>query len=162
VTYPEEILDEGIDNGTMPDNVDTLAALVIGQRIVNVEMNVPLPEDVDHWGRSEGTAITLSNGQRVFLVDTDDCCAHTYLEKFLLNVKNIDHVILGVGTTGEYTKWHVFAALGDVLQLDVSWSPGNPFYYGYGFDIIVVESSQMPVTPYEEAEALRSIQEGKT
>jgi hypothetical protein len=28
--------------------------------------------------------------------------------------------------------------MGDVLELQVGWSPGNPFYYAYGFHIDVV------------------------
>jgi hypothetical protein len=49
----------------------------------------------------------------------------------------VEHAILGVGTTEGYTKWHIYADFGDVMQLDVGWSCGNPFYYGYGFDIAV-------------------------
>lgn len=36
-----------------------------------------------------------------------------------------------------FTKWHIYADMGDVMELDVEWSCGNPFYYGYGFDIVV-------------------------
>jgi hypothetical protein len=70
-----------------------------------------------------------------------DCCAYTELESFLLNVGNIDHVITGVGTTNGYTTWHVYADLGDVLEMQVGWSCGNPFYYGYGFQISVEAKS---------------------
>jgi hypothetical protein len=73
----------------------------------------------------------------VFLVGTDDCCAYTELETFLLNVDKVDHIITGVGTTDGYTKWHIYCDFGDVLELTVGWSSGNPFYYGYGFAIIV-------------------------
>ena len=48
---------------------------------------------------------------------------------------------MGVGTTGEYTRWHIYADLGDVLELTVGWSCGNPFYYGYGFYIDVVPAA---------------------
>lgn len=41
------------------------------------------------------------------------------------------------GTTDGYTTWHIYADFGDVMRLKVDWSPGNPFYYGYGFDIAV-------------------------
>lgn len=30
------------------------------------------------------------------------------------------------------------AVVGDVMELEVGWSCGNPFYYGYGFSINVV------------------------
>ena len=73
------------------------------------------------------------------LVDTDDCCAYTDLEEIILNLDKIDHAILGVGTTEGYTKWHIYADLGDVVEMQVGWSCGNPFYYGYGFEIAVVD-----------------------
>lgn len=135
--YPTETLDEEEDDGTMPANVADLGAHVIGHRIVSVEKDVPVPDDVARWGRSAGTRITLDSGKSVFLVDTDDCCAYTGLDSFLLHHDRIDHIITGVGTTDEYSKWHIFADMGDVLELEVGWSSGNPFYYGYGFDIFV-------------------------
>jgi hypothetical protein len=72
-------------------------------------------------------------------VGSGDCCAYTELESFLLNPELVDHVITGVGTTDGYQTWHVYADMGDVLKLDVGWSCGNPFYYGYGFTIRVVD-----------------------
>jgi hypothetical protein len=57
-----------------------------------------------------------------------------------LHPERVDHIITGVGTTGGYTTWHIYADMGDVLELSVGWSSGNPFYYGYGFDISVVEA----------------------
>ena len=44
---------------------------------------------------------------------------------------------MGVGTTDDFQTWHIYCDLGDILELDVAWSCGNPFYYGYGFDIDV-------------------------
>lgn len=123
--YPVEILSEDDDNGTMPENVAALSEAVIGHRISSA-----IQED----GRF---IITLDNGDRVCLADTSDCCASTYLESFLLNPRAVDHAILGVGTTDEYTTWHIYADFGDVMEMTVGWSPGNPFYYGYGFDIHV-------------------------
>lgn len=139
--YPAETLGPDDDNGTMPDNVAALADAVVGHRIVSVERNVEIPHQERYWGRSHGTAITLDSGKRVYLADTDDCCAHTELDAFLLHPELVDHIITGVGTTDEYTTWHVFADAGDVLELTVGWSPGNPFYYGYGFDISVQDVS---------------------
>lgn len=136
-TYPVEILGPDDDDGTMPENVEKLAEAVVGHRIVNVEKNAEIPKAERYWGRSHGTAITLDSGKRVFLADTDDCCAYTELQDFLLHADKIDHIIMGVGTTDGYTKWHVYADLGDVLELTVGWSSGNPFYCGYGFDITV-------------------------
>lgn len=125
--YEEERLDPDYDDGTMPDNVATLRDQVVGHRIVSAE-------------RDGGTfTITLDSGKRVELADADECCAYTGLESFLLHPERVDHVITGVGTTGDYTTWHVYADLGDVLEMTVAWSAGNPFYYGYGFSIRVVE-----------------------
>lgn len=127
--YPAEILGPDDDDGTMPQNVENLKDLVVGHRIVDVER------------KGSKTFITLDNGDRVSLVDTSDCCAYTELNAFLLNAENIDHVITGVGTTGDYTNWHIYADMGEVLELMVSWSCGNPFYYGYGFHIQVEDGN---------------------
>lgn len=139
VNYEPETLGEDSDDGTMPGNVAELAEAVVGHRIVSVEKDAEIPEAARSW-RSSGTALTLDNGKRVFLADTDDCCAYTELEAFLLHLELIDHIITGVGTTDGFTQWHVYADMGDVLELTVGWSCGNPFYYGYGFAISVVEA----------------------
>lgn len=139
--YPVETLDENADDGTMPANVETLAEAVVGHRIVAVEGDAEIPKAGHYyWGSERGLALTLDNGKRVFLGDTSDCCAYTELISVIKHLDQIDHIITGVGTTDGYTKWHVFADLGDVLELEVGWSAGNPFYYGYGFDITVVEA----------------------
>lgn len=131
--YPEEVLND-YDDGTMPENVAELEMAVIGHRIVSAEEG-----QVDSRQNSTGLILTLDNGTQVQLVDTNDCCAYTALEGFLLHPEMVDHMILGVGTTDGYTKWHIYADFGDILELDVGWSCGNPFYYGYGFDILVKE-----------------------
>lgn len=126
--YPTEVfLDNDTDDGTMPENVATLAEAVVGHRIISAEKE------------GEGTVITLDSGKRVILADTGDCCAYTELESFLLHPERVDHIITGVGTTDEYTTWHIYADFGDVMELKVGWSCGNPFYYGYGLDIRVEE-----------------------
>lgn len=140
VNYQPETLGEDDDDGTMLGNVAALTEAVVGHRIVSVERDVPISE-AKAWRSTTGTALTLDNGKRVFLADTDDCCAHTELEAFLLHADRIDHLITGVGTTNGFTHWHVFADMGDVLELTVNWSCGNPFYYSYGFDITVVEAA---------------------
>lgn len=140
MTYEPEVLEEDDDDGTMPENVDALSQAVVGHRIVDVERNIVDPQSA--WARRQ-TTITLDNGHKVRLIDTDDCCAYTYVEAFLLHPDLVDHEILGIGTTNEYTTWHIFADLGDILELTVGWSPGNPFYYGYGFDIQVEDTSDV-------------------
>jgi hypothetical protein len=143
--YPTEALDPDEDDGTMPENVAALTDAVVGRRIVSAERETIQRET--GYGRTYTETpfvITLDDGRRVIMRDTDDCCASTELEQFLLNPEAVDHMILGVGTTGGYTTWHIYADFGDVMQLKVGWSCGNPFYYGYGFDIQVED---VPPTP---------------
>jgi hypothetical protein len=141
--YEKEILPADEDDGTMVSNVETIGEAVIGHRIVSVEHGVDVRPDPDpdkyYWNGNSGTVITLDNGTRVGLIATSDCCASTELESFLLHADRIDHIITGVGTTEGYTKWHIYADMGDVLELTVGWSCGNPFYYAYGFEIVVQE-----------------------
>lgn len=136
MNYEPEILGEDDDNGTMPENVRELADAVTGHKIVSAE-KAQFP---GRWCHGETrTVITLDNGKRVTLADSGDWNAYTELEAFLLHPELIDHVITGVGTTGGYTTWHIYADMGDVLELTVGWSCGNPFYYAYGFDIRVIQ-----------------------
>jgi len=130
-SYPTEILDS---DGTMPANVAQLADAVIGRRIVSAAR-----ETIEgrYYGSAAALVLTLDDGRRVSLQNESDCCAYTTLESFLLDPGSVDHMILGVGTTGGYTTWHIYADFGDVMTLQVGWSCGNPFYYGYGFDIVV-------------------------
>ena len=165
-SYPEDSLDNHPDapdnyppedDGTMPQNVDTLAEQVIGRRIIKaeqVDFNYKEFEGAGEiywssWDNGHGLVLTLDDGRRVALVDTSNCCAYTTLEKFLLHPERIDHAITGVASTNGYTKWHIFADLGDILELDVSWSEGNPFYYGYGFQIGVSNVLDSYVIPGE-------------
>ncbi|MDM1884337.1 DUF7448 domain-containing protein [Mycobacteroides abscessus] len=131
------------DDGTMSENVAELAKCVVGHRIVKAENGQTVnlgPYDGKRNCYSEsltGLVLTLDSGVQVVIADTSDCCASTTLEKFLLHPERVDHVITGVASTDGFTKWHIFADFGDVMELEVSWSAGNPFYYGYGFDIAV-------------------------
>lgn len=132
--YPAETLGEDDDDGTMPASLAALDGAVVGHRIVSAERT-------EVAGRYYGTDValvpTLDNGTRAIIRDTDDCCAFTSVESFLLRPESVDHIITGVGTTDGFTRWHIYADLGDVLTLDVGWSCGNPFYYGYGFHVDV-------------------------
>jgi hypothetical protein len=134
--YPIETLDDEEDDGTIVANVEALEAAVIGRRIVSAAEE---PVERRYQGTTDALVLTLDDGHRVILADTYDCCAFTTMENFLLNPAAVDHVILGVGTTDGYTTWHIYADFGDVMKLEVGWSCGNPFYYGYGFDIRVEE-----------------------
>lgn len=133
--YPEEILSGDDDDGTMPGNVAELEESVVGHKIVSVERG-DIPE---RFYNSTGLILTLDDGRTVSLANTDDCCAYTELDSFLLHPELIDHVITGVGTTDGFSTWHIYADMGDVLELNVGWSCGNPFYYGYGFHITVTD-----------------------
>lgn len=142
--YPNEVLHEDHDDGTMPANVAELGEAVIGHRIANVTEIAYVPEQFQHMWKTTGAVLTLDNGKQVYMFDTDDCCAYTSVEGILRHIDQIDHIITGVGTTEGYTKWHIYADLGDVLELTVGWSCGNPFYYGYGFNIQVVDDPDAP------------------
>lgn len=146
--YPEEELDSyQEDDGTMPKNVDHLRDAVVGHRIVKAEARET--EVTRQYGVYENqTVLTLDDGRQVILQDTRDCCAFTEMKDFWLDPSSVDHVITGVGTTGSYTTWHIYADFGDVMRLQVGWSSGNPFYYGYGFDITVVEDNDGTTNPY--------------
>lgn len=126
--YPEETLDSDEDNGTMPESRDELAAHVIGHRIHSATQD------------ARGFVLTLDDGRQVIVKDTSDCCAYTEVRAFLLHPELVDHVIMGVGTTDDYSTWHIYADAGDILELTVDWSAGNPFYYAYGFGIEIAEA----------------------
>lgn len=136
-TYPIEGLDPQDDNGTMPANVEALRQAVVGHRIVKAERR-----PITSYPWSPPLFLTLDDGTEVRVADDGDCCAVTELKAFLLHPELVDHMIMGVGTTEKYTRWHIYADLGDVLELTVDWSCGNPFYYGYGFNIDVVEATK--------------------
>lgn len=130
--YEEEVLDpEWDDDGSIVRSKEYLADLVVGHRIVSAEL---VTNEYHSYGDSDKTMVlTLDDGRRVKMRGYGDCCAFAEVNSFLLNPERVDHVITGVGTTDGYTTWHVYADLGDVLELSVGWSCGNPFYYGYGF-----------------------------
>ena len=136
--YPTETLDDDEDDGTMPENVATLREAVVGHRIARAERKRVRMQGRWSWPE-EGDALvlTLDDGRSVTMMNESDCCAYTELEAFLTHPERVNHVITGVGTTDGYTRWHVYADMGDVLELTVGWSPGNPFYYAYGFNILV-------------------------
>lgn len=136
MNYPPEVLAED-DDGTMTDSREALEQAVVGHKIVKVEQGPARDGYHGLYGGDTQTVITLDNGQKVVMVGVGDCCAFTDVQAFLLHPDKVDHIITGVGTTDGYTTWHVYADMGDVLELTVNWSCGNPFYYAYGFQIQV-------------------------
>lgn len=120
----------------MTESAEALSEAVVGRRIVSVE-KVELSSGIHSWSKVLTTVLTLDNGSRVELYEESDCCAYTEIEKFLLSPERVDHIITGVGTTDDYSTWHIYADMGDVLELTVGWSEGSG-YYAYGLDIRVV------------------------
>lgn len=118
----------------MISNLSELEAAVIGHKIVNVTRSTG-------QRYNQSTYLTLDNGKVVELQNSSDCCAYTELSAFLLNVDLVDHVITGVRAEDGYSVFHIYADMGDVLKLDVSWSSGNFPYYGYGFYIQVRDAN---------------------
>lgn len=141
--YPEDTLSEDQeDNGTMPESVQELEDILIGRKIVKAEKKEVLCSDDYYWERIEpGLILTLDNGKRYAIADNGSCCAYTDLESFFLHPQNIDHAITSVETQDGYTKWFILANMEHVLDLEVGWSMGSG-YYGYGFDISVMEEEE--------------------
>lgn len=129
------------DDGTMPANVEALAEAVVGHRIVKVERNAT--RMVKRWYSDElypetvALALTLDDGSVVTLQAGGDCCAYTDLEGLVEHLPTTDHIITSVTSSPDYERWHILADMGEVLELQVGWSAGNPFYYAYGFSIDV-------------------------
>lgn len=140
--YPEDPLNQDVDDGTMPDNVQELEDALIGRKIVKVERRLIARNNGYYIEDSSAIVLTLDNGQRYHVADTGSCCAYTELRSFLLHPENIDHAITSVETQDGYTKWFILADMAHVLDLEVDWSAGNPFYYSYGFDISVMEEEE--------------------
>lgn len=120
-------------DGRMEDSAKALAEAVVGHRIVTVEKVTP------KW--ESDLIVTLDNGHRVKMSAVNDCCAWAEVEAFLLHPEMVEHVITGVSTENDYETWHIYASLGDVLELTVGYSEGSG-YYAYGFDIAVEELGQ--------------------
>lgn len=113
----------------MERSKDELQDALIGHRIVKAE-------SLKVGGYNDGISLTLDNGKTVEVRDTADCCAYTEIYSFLLDPGAVDHMITGVYAEDNYQVWHIFAAMGDVLKLDVGWGEGSG-YYSYGFKIKV-------------------------
>ena len=126
-----------VDDGTMPENVEALRDSVVGHRIVEVNDAAPTrPPGGWSWD-TPALDLVLDDGTIVRLANTDDCCAFTSLEKVIRHLPTMDHIITNVTADEDFTRWHILADFGEVLELEVGWSSGNPFYYGYGFNITV-------------------------
>lgn len=130
------------DDGTMPENVEYLSKNLVGHKIVSVERVVTEKTNRYSSYTIEDCFFTLDNGDRVQLKNTKDCCAFTQVEDIIIeNLDRLDHAITGVVSSNGYETWHIMADLGEIMQLKVGWSSGNPFYYGYGFNIIVTPAN---------------------
>ena len=125
--------------GPLSDNLDGLKEALVGRKVVAVSEN-NAREDWDYY-RGDNTVLMLDNGTKVTISDTHDCCAYTTVESVVQHLPELDHIITGVQADDGHNTFHILADLGEVLELQVDWSPGNPFYYGYGLHI-EVESVQ--------------------
>lgn len=135
MSYIDDVYDADYEQEVMQGSVDVLAENLVGQRIVSVE-RTNVPEDTRRYGRSQVTVFTLANGKKVNLYDTDDCCAFTEVESFKF-LENVDNAITRVEASDGFSVWHIYAENIPVATLDVEWSPGNPYYYGFGFEVQV-------------------------
>lgn len=125
----------------MQESVDELAKAVVGSRIVKVE-SWDAPKVFASGYSMAGNKVlvlTLDSGREVTLEDTDDCCAFTEAESFEFLVRG-NHVITRVEADDGFENWFIYAEEVPVANLKVAWSPGNPYYYGFGFNIRVKES----------------------
>lgn len=125
--------DEQYEAEVMGGSAAELEEAVVGRRILSVE-KAKYPASV--YGRGEGIRLALDDGSTVFVANTDDCCAFTEVEDFKF-LENTENVITSVRTDEGFNKWFVYAGNAPVLEMDVAWSPGNPYYYGFGFEIRV-------------------------
>lgn len=128
-------IDEDYETGVMQGSVDELSAAVVGERIVSIDR----PDTYTRGGNKE-TILTLSSGKRVRVVDTDDCCAFTEVESFKL-LEEGEHIVTRVEAEEGFTRWFIYADSIPVVEMGVEWSPGNPYYYGFGFSITVEEEN---------------------
>lgn len=129
--FPEDSWD---DDGTMTESAKTLQNAVVGHRIISAEKRYF--SEKYSWESGERLVLSLDNQTEVVLREEGDCCAYTSVDIFKLI--DTQHVITSVGTNEGFQKWYIYAENNPVFEMDVSWSCGNPFYYGYGFSIQVV------------------------
>lgn len=125
-----------VDNGTMPDSLEALKEAVVGHRIVRVE-----EPGGGSWSKP-ALRLTLDDATVVTLITREDCCAYTDITNIVSRIDEVDHIITNVTADGDFEKWHILADMESVLELDVSWSCGNPFYYAYGFEISIERPSK--------------------
>lgn len=121
----------------MGGSAEELQNAVIGHRIVSVEKldREKYPGGSYSW-RLTGVVLTLDDGTRVEVVDTDDCCAYTSIEQYQF-LADTDNAVTSVTTEDGFSKWFIYAGGVPVVSMDVGWSPGNPYFYGFGFEINV-------------------------
>lgn len=136
--YLDDAEDADYEAGVMDSGRAELAAAVVGHRIVSVEDVERVASD---WYYAKpGIKLTLDDGRAVYIADTDDCCAYTD-HRDLKFLEGVDNAVTSVTTEGNFTRWFIYAGDVPVVEFGADWSPGNPYYYGFGFDIIVKEEA---------------------
>lgn len=136
--YYDDESDSDYEAEVMGDNAKLLESEVVGHRIVEVRKGYDYET---YWDKSQahsdsGVTFVLDNGTEVALQSTNDCCAYTDVRDFEFLTKT-DNVVTSVTTQDNFEQWYIYAAEVPVVSLGVDWSPGNPYYYGFGFDIAV-------------------------
>ena len=129
----EEGYDPEYEAEVMGDNAKLLESEVVGHRIIDVR------EDKYNGGypvTGSGVTLVLDNGNEIEILATNDCCAYTDVRDFKFLAKT-DNVVTRVETQDNFEQWYIYAAEVPVVSLGVDWSPGNPYYYGFGFNIAV-------------------------
>lgn len=134
----EDGYDPEYEAGVMGDNAKLLESEVVGHRIVEVRKGYDYERCWDNSkGHSDaGVTFVLDNGTEVALQSTNDCCAYTDVRDFEFLTKT-DNVITRVETQDNFEQWYIYAVELPVVSLGVDWSPGNLYYYGFGFNIAV-------------------------
>lgn len=127
----------------MCENAEELASLVVGKRIISATER---EYEIERYGLSykeTGLVVILDDGTEFAIGETDDCCAYTSLESFLINPAAVDHVITSVSTENDYQVWRILADGRDVVTMEVGWSEGSGYYmYGFEFQVIKVKETQ--------------------
>ena len=125
----------------MPANVAKLGEAVIGRRIVSAEKGEVARE---YYGLSDGRILTLDYGTKVSLVDTADCCAYTDAGGVPPAPRDGRSRDPWGGHNGRlHEVAHLRRPRRRAGASTSAGRAGNPFYYGYGFDIAVQPLSEV-------------------
>jgi len=127
------------DNGTMPEAFENLHKALVGRKIVEVE-KVKYEGRWDQGYDDPKALFHLDDGTVVKVGRINDCCALGTFD--LENVpKEINARVMAVEAAEDYSKAFILTE-GPLLTADTTWSPGNPFWYSYGFWVKIEEAQK--------------------